>query len=105
MMNVTPEQVSDAITELLNGHDLFPYDLEPDEVNTGLCEEFAFAVCSLLNNPANLSTGCGGEDESDLWGHVWLELQHNGHIIYFDSEVPNGVLTPHELPIFLEDRV
>ena len=73
------------------------YGMSPWEINNGDCENFALDLIEMV----------GGEDwgtESlgnyELWeilpGHVWVYLDGK----HYDSECPEGVDTPLELPIF-----
>ena len=97
MKKVTKEQVEEAIIALLNGHELFPYDLEPEEVNNGLCEEFSQCVLALLEFPENLQIECGSLETPEYWHHVWLTLDG---CIYFDSECEYGTSEIGDLPYF-----
>jgi hypothetical protein len=103
-MQVTVSQVGDAIIDTLDGkNDFFPYEYDDEtEINNGMCDDFAQAVCAYLDFPANLRPAsanfCAGQEH--LWGHVWLELVEAGQTTYFDSEAPDGVAKPEELEFY-----
>lgn len=101
----TVHEVTTAIEELLSGeHNLFPFDLDPVEINNGSCEAFAAAVAALLKFPANLNVQCPTLDQPQYYGHVWLVHNAPQGNTYFDSEVPHGVASLDELPYFAEGQ-
>lgn len=102
---VSRDEVTEAIETLLDGHKLFPFDLEPEEVNEGLCDDFAQAVCAFLGWPENLAPDCATDINSNYLHHVWLTLtMDDGTKVYFDSEAPEGTFEPDDIPYFYEDR-
>lgn len=104
---VTKQQVSEAVESLLdetNDESLWPFDMEPEDINNGSCEDFAMAVLAYLKFPSNLILDCGERDQPELWHHVWLKgtfiSTSKTEILYFDCEVPDGVDHPKYLPFF-----
>lgn len=104
-MAVTQEQVEAAIITLLDGHDLWPYECEPQEINEGLCDDFAHVVCSFLGFPDNLKPDCAVDINSNYLHHVWLTLTlEDGGKLYFDSECEYGTDSLDNIPYFQEGR-
>ena len=96
-------QISDAIRRLLTT-DPFWSILDPrTEINRGNCEDFMLAVCKLVPDAEERTTGPfigpNGEEIDgpfDHVGHYWIFFDGK----HYDAEAPNGVDQLEKLPIF-----
>jgi len=69
----------------------------PQEVNNGLCADFATVVWEYFDYDKNLKF----EDMYDKCGcgHTWLSYMG----VHYDAEAVDGVADPRQLPFFIRD--
>lgn len=79
------------------------YNITPYEINNGRCEEL---VCDVIEKMGGWSEEL--YDDSECFFDNWEELPGHIHIVYmgkyYDSEAPDGVDHPRNLPIFMRAK-
>ncbi len=63
-------------------------EIPPAKINSGLCEDFAWAVCE-IDSSFSL-------EYDDDYGHVYLYKDR----LYFDAECPDGIEELYSLPYY-----
>ena len=79
--------------------DLFLVDGDPpQEINCGLCADFATEVWEKLGRPDDLRFENVYDDKCGC-GHTWLSYMG----VHYDAEAVDGVADPRQLPFFIRD--
>jgi|TARA_Y100000034_G_scaffold113405_1_gene148393 hypothetical protein len=84
-------------------------------INNGNCEQFAEIICEQIEGAEAWWGDMIGEEDDDFWGlediENWVEDHAYAHCFivykgrYYDSEAPEGVDHPKDLPLYQKHQI
>ncbi len=95
-----PTVLNDLLAEFIDTAE-FPQVHRPQDINNGLCREFAERAVRRYSGPEPTSILSHGFEGNQRIAHVWIQCGGK----HYDAQRISGVASPEELPIFQQGGV